>query len=221
MNDNLPQRPQRDARLTRRGILLVLSSPSGAGKTTLANMLIGGDAECFLSVSATTRPPRPGEQHGKHYFFLERAAFERSRDGGAFLEWAEVFGNLYGTPRDAVERMLSEGKDIIFDIDWQGARQLHANAPGDVVRVFILPPSRAMLAARLEGRASDTAEVVARRLAGAAEEITHWQEYDYVLVNSDLSDTLTALKAILAAERCRRERNPGIAALVEELLASQ
>jgi guanylate kinase len=203
----------------RRGILLVLSSPSGAGKTTLANMLIDTDAECFLSISATTRPPRPGEQDGKHYFFMDRGAFETSREAGAFLEWAEVFGNLYGTPRDAVESLVREGKDIVFDIDWQGARQLAANAPGDVVRVFILPPSRAVLASRLQGRASDSPEVVAHRLDGAAEEITHWQEYDYVLVNHDLGDTFAALRTILAAERRRRERNPGIAALVSELLA--
>jgi guanylate kinase len=208
-----------DARLHRRGIMLVLSSPSGAGKTTLAKMLIAAEANCTLSVSATTREPRPGEAHGQDYYFMDRPTFEGLRDRGAFLEWAEVFGNLYGTPRESVERALSEGKDILFDIDWQGARQLHAEAPGDVIRVFILPPSREILAARLEGRASDTAEVVARRMAGATEEIAHWNEYDYILVNNDLNESLAALRAILAAERCRRERNPGLQALVAELLA--
>ena len=199
--------------------MLVLSSPSGAGKTTLANMLIGAEENCYLSVSATTRAARSGEVEGRDYYFMDRPAFERLRDGGAFLEWAEVFGNLYGTPRESVERALSEGKDILFDIDWQGARQLYAEAPSDVIRVFILPPSREILASRLEGRASDSAEVVARRMAGAAEEIAHWNEYDYILVNNDLNESLTALRAILAAERCRRERNPGLAALVAELLA--
>jgi guanylate kinase len=199
--------------------MLVLSSPSGAGKTTLANMLIVVEDNLCLSVSATTRGPRPGEAQGKDYYFMDRGTFESLRDGGAFLEWAEVFGNLYGTPRENVERALSEGKDILFDIDWQGARQLYAEAPGDVIRVFILPPSREVLASRLEGRASDTPDVVAQRMAGAAEEIAHWNEYDYILVNNDLNESLAALRAILAAERCRRERNPGLQALVRDLLA--
>ncbi len=219
MNKDLPLPDMTEARPTRRGIMLVLSSPSGAGKTTLAKMLIAADHNCALSISATTREPRPGEAHGKDYFFMDRAAFEAMREGGAFLEWAEVFGNLYGTPRESVELALCGGKDIVFDLDWQGARQLHAAAPGDVVRVFILPPSREVLAARLHGRASDTAEVVAKRLAGAAEEIRHWREYDYVLVNHDLHTSLAALRAILTAERCRRERNPGLMAFVDDLLA--
>ena len=219
MNKDLPLSDMSEARLTRRGIMLVLSSPSGAGKTTLANMLIAAEANCTLSVSATTRPPRSGEAHGKDYFFMDRPAFEAMRESGAFLEWAEVFGNLYGTPRESVELALSSGKDIIFDIDWQGARQLHSEAPGDVIRVFILPPSSVTLAARLHGRASDSAEVMARRMAGAAEEMRHWNEYDYVLVNHELTASLDALRAILAAERCRRERNPGLMAFVDELLA--
>lgn len=202
----------------RRGIMLILSSPSGAGKTTLANMLLAAETNCKLSVSATTRGPRPGEEHGRHYFFMDRPAFEAMRDRGELLEWAEVFGNLYGTPRDSVEAALSEGRDIVFDIDWQGARQLHDGAPGDVVRVFILPPSRDILAARLAGRGSDSEEVVARRMAGAAREISHWSEYDYVLVNDSLDDSLAALRAILAAERCRRARNPGLHGLVNALL---
>jgi guanylate kinase len=207
-----------DARANRRGIMLVLSSPSGAGKTTLAHMLIAAEEDCTLSVSATTREPRPTEIDGKDYFFVDRPSFEAMREQGAFLEWAEVFGNLYGTPRDRVELALSSGQDVVFDIDWQGARQLHAEAPGDVIRVFILPPSREVLAARLRGRASDSAEVVARRLAGAAEEIRHWHEYDYVMVNHELTSSLAALRAILLAERCRRERNPGLMAFVGELL---
>ncbi len=220
MNSDVPSPASLgNARLHRRGIMLVLSSPSGAGKTTLANMLIGADENCYLSVSATTRAPRPGEVEGKDYFFMDRPTFERLRDEGAFIEWAEVFGNLYGTPRESVERVLSSGKDILFDIDWQGARQLYAEAPGDVIRVFILPPSRDILAARLEGRASDSSEVVARRMAGATEEISHWNEYDYILVNNDLKESLAVLRAILIAERCRRERNPGLQALVQDLLA--
>jgi guanylate kinase len=218
LNKDLPSPAFDEARPTRRGIMLVLSSPSGAGKTTLANMLIAAEDNCTLSVSATTRDPRPGEAHGKDYFFMDRPAFEALRKSGALLEWAEVFGNLYGTPRQSVELALSAGKDVIFDIDWQGARQLHAEAPGDVIRVFILPPSRDVLAARLHGRASDSAEVVAKRMAGAAEEIRHWHEYDYVLVNHDLTSSLAALRAILTAERCRRERNPGLMAFVDDLL---
>jgi guanylate kinase len=215
----MPQAGLGDALAKRRGIMLVLSSPSGAGKTTLAKMLIAAEPECRLSVSATTRPPRPGEAEGRDYFFMDRPGFEARRDTNDFLEWAEVFGHLYGTPRDSVERSLAGGHDILFDIDWQGARQLYAGAPGDVVRVFILPPSHDALASRLQGRASDAAEVVAMRMAAAASEIAHWSEYDYVLVNHDLTESLGTLRAILAAERCRRERNPGLQALVAELLA--
>ena len=218
MNSAPPSPVPPDARLKRRGIMLVLSSPSGAGKTTLANMLIAAEPNCCLSVSATTRAPRPAEQNGKDYFFIDRPAFERMRDGGAFLEWAEVFGFLYGTPRESVGKALDAGKDVVFDIDWQGARQLYAQASSDVVRVFILPPSKGTLAARLEGRASDSAEVVAKRMACATEEITHWNEYDYVLVNHDLTETLAILRAILTAERCKGERNPGLRAFVADLL---
>jgi guanylate kinase len=176
-----------------------------------------GDS-CRLSISATTRPPRPGEIDGAHYIFLDRAAFEAKREAGAFLEWAEVFGNLYGTPRREVEAALAEGRDVIFDIDWQGARQLAANARDDTVRIFILPPSRRVLEERLKTRASDPPEVVARRLAGAAAEMSHWGEYDYVIVNDDLAASLTALRTILAAERLKRSRHPGLAGFVETLL---
>ena len=215
----MPHPVSGDALIQRRGIMLVLSSPSGAGKTTLAKMLIAAEPNCRLSVSATTRAPRSGEAEGRDYFFMDRTGFEARRDAGAFLEWAEVFGHLYGTPRDSVERSLGEGHDILFDIDWQGARQLYAGAPSDVVRVFILPPSHDALAARLQGRGSDAAEVVALRMAAAASEISHWSEYDYVLVNHDLNESLGTLRAVLAAERCRRERNPALQALVAELLS--
>lgn len=205
----------------RRGLMLIVSSPSGAGKTTLTRRLLAAEApDCVLSISATTRPPRPGETEGGHYFFLSRADFEARRDAGAFLEWAEVFGNLYGTPRAAVERTLGEGVDMLFDIDWQGARQLAASSPEDVVRIFILPPSRRALEERLRTRASDTPDVVARRLAGASHEIEHWGEYDYVIVNDDLEASLAALRCILAAERLKRGRNPGLHGLVRGLLRS-
>jgi guanylate kinase len=212
----------RRQRATRRGLMLIVSSPSGAGKTTLTRRLLDAEAPgCVLSISATTRPPRPGEAEGQHYFFLGRDEFEARRKTGAYLEWAEVFGNLYGTPREAVEETLGAGVDMLFDIDWQGARQLSDSAPGDVVRVFILPPSRAVLEQRLKSRASDTEEVVARRLAGAAHEIAHWREYDYVIVNDDLEASLAALRAILAAERLKRSRNLGLTPLVDDLLAGQ
>lgn len=218
--NNHPLHSGSGAALARRGIMLVLSSPSGAGKTTLAKMLIAAEADASLSVSATTRPPRPNERDGKDYHFLDRAAFEARREAGAFLEWAEVFGHLYGTPRQEVEAAIESGRDVIFDIDWQGARQLYASAPGDVVRVFILPPSRAELEKRLKGRGSDTDDVVANRLKGAALEIAHWVEYDYVIVNAALEASLASLRAILAAERCKRERNPELPALVAALLAA-
>jgi guanylate kinase len=205
--------------LTRRGLMLILSSPSGAGKTTLAGRLLASEAEaCILSISATTRPPRPGETDGVHYHFLSRPEFEARREAGAFLEWAEVFGNLYGTPRSSVEPTLRAGRDVVFDIDWQGARQLSASAPDDVVRVFILPPSRDALSQRLSARAADPPEVVARRLAGASEEMSHWEEYDYVIVNSDLGESLAALTSILAAERLKRARRTGLAAFVAGLM---
>jgi guanylate kinase len=206
--------------LFRRGLMLILSSPSGAGKTTLAGMLLKQEGEaCLLSVSATTRPPRPGEADGEHYHFIGRPEFEARREAGEFLEWAEIFGNLYGTPRSSVETALRAGRDVVFDIDWQGARQLAASAPDDVVRVFILPPSRDALSQRLSARAADPPDVLARRLAGASEEMSHWEEYDYVIVNNDLGESLISLSSILAAERLKRPRRPGLAAFVGRLMS--
>ena len=213
---------ERQGTAGRRGLMLIVSSPSGAGKTTLTRRLLEAEASgCVLSISATTRSPRPGEIDGQHYFFLSREAFETQRAGGAFLEWAEVFGNLYGTPKATVQETLAAGIDMLFDIDWQGARQLSASVPDDVARVFILPPSRRVLEERLTRRASDTPEVVARRLSGASDEIAHWQEYDYVIVNDDLEASLAALRSILAAERLKRSRNRALNALVRDLLSSE
>jgi guanylate kinase len=202
-----------DARgFSRRGLMFVLSSPSGAGKTTLTRRLMNADPEAALSVSATTRPPRPGEIDGKDYFFVDEAGFTRMIDEDAFLEWAHVFGNRYGTPRAAVEERLSKGADVVFDVDWQGARALAAAAPDDVVRVFILPPSVEELERRLNSR-GDAPDVIARRMDRAVAEISHWPEYDYVLVNDDVERCFEALTTIFAAERLRRTRQTGIAGL--------
>ena len=202
----------------RRGVMLVLSSPSGAGKTTLSRALLQEDAQIALSVSVTTRPPRPGEIDGRDYHFRDRQGFEALRDEGALLEWAHVHGNSYGTPRADVMERLEAGGDILFDIDWQGADQLAAKAPDDVVRVFILPPSTASLEQRLRMRAQDDQAVVERRLAGAAAEIAHWRDYDYVLVNAQVDTCLAQLRAILAAERLKRARQTSLVPLVQSLL---
>jgi guanylate kinase len=195
----------------------VLSSPSGAGKTTLSRAILAADADLALSVSVTTRQPRPGEVDGRDYIFRTPAEFERMRDGGELLEWAQVHGNLYGTPKAAVMDMLANGKDVLFDIDWQGAQQLQEKAADDLVRVFILPPSAGALEERLKKRAQDGADVVARRLAAASAEISHWAEYEYVIVNADVDVSLASLKAILAAERLRRSRQQGMAEFVRTL----
>jgi guanylate kinase len=205
--------------MERRGFMLVLSAPSGAGKTTLGRLLREDDPGLRLSVSVTTRAPRPGEIDGKDYHFVDQARFEALRAAGELLEWAQVFGGSYGTPRAQTAETLGAGADILFDIDWQGARQLREKACEDVVSVFILPPSRATLEARLRGRAADSEEVVQRRLAGAANEIRQWRAYDYVIVNDDLEASLAELRAILAAERLKRARQTGLTGFVDGLLS--
>ncbi|HRE45088.1 MAG TPA: guanylate kinase [Terricaulis sp.] len=203
--------------VARRGLMFVLSSPSGAGKSTLAKKLLEADDNVSLSVSATTRAPRPSEVDGREYKFLGKQQFEEMADAGEFLEHAMVFGNHYGTPRAPVEAMLIQGKDVLFDVDWQGARALRAAEPQDVVGIFILPPSMAELERRLRARAEDSEEVIKSRMARSLNEISHWEEYDYVLVNTLLEQTLTQVKQILAAERLKRNRQLWLKLHVERL----
>ena len=204
--------------IVRRGLLLVLSSPSGAGKTTLARRLLEADRHIHMSVSVTTRAPRAGEVHGVDYAFTDNAEFERLKTSHELLEWAEVFGNFYGTPKAPVLEALQAGKDVLFDVDWQGAQQIKAQLPGDVVRVFILPPDGKTLERRLKARNQDSEAAVARRMAAAAAEITHWQEYDYVVVNADVDESFRALVCILSAERLKRERQAGLDKFVADIL---
>ncbi|GJE37504.1 guanylate kinase [Methylobacterium persicinum] len=209
-----------ETRIARRGLILILSSPSGAGKTTLTRAIAGDPSWALdLSISVTTRARRPSEIDGRHYHFIDREAFEDLRARDDLLESAEVHGNFYGTPRRPVEKVLGAGRDMIFDIDYQGTRQVRSKLAGDVVSVFILPPSMAELRHRLERRAEDSAETIERRLANSRTEIQRWSEYDYVIVNDDLQSAFTALKGILAAERLKRTRQTGLAAFVEGLLA--
>ncbi len=205
--------------IARRGLMLVLSSPSGAGKTTIASQLIKRDRSIELSVSCTTRKKRRGEKDGKHYHFVSRDRFLQMRDRGEFLEWAVVFDNLYGTPRKAIERTLARGRDVLLDVDWQGARKLRKTAKNDVVAVFILPPSAEALEERLKFRAKDPTDVVYERMRGAGNEISHWKEYDYVVINYDIEQSVTAVRSILAAERQRRSRLTGLKDFVQNLLA--
>ena len=210
--------------ITRRGIMLVVSSPSGAGKTTLSRNLLEQEniedpGRLELSVSATTRSRRPSEIDGVHYRFASKRQFEAMRDTGQLLEWAEVHGNFYGTPREPVEQALANGRDVLFDIDWQGTRQLYEKMPEDVVSVFVLPPSAADLKARLERRAEDSPAVIEQRLRNAVEEIAHWREYDYILVNRDLDKSFARLRAILTAERLKRVKMLDIETVAERLLA--
>lgn len=205
------------ATITRRGLLLVMSSPSGAGKTTLSRKLLAADPNITMSVSVTTRSPRPGETDGRDYHFISRERFAQMRDRNELIEWAEVFGNFYGTPRKPVEEGLAAGRDMIFDIDWQGTQQLAQAMEDDLVRIFILPPSADALRDRLVARAQDSATVVAKRMAEASREISHWPEYDYVVVNADLEAAHAQVMAILAAERLRRRRQTGLTEFVREL----
>ncbi|MFA5964053.1 MAG: guanylate kinase [Sphingomonas sp.] len=202
----------------RRGVLFVLSSPSGAGKSTIARKLLADEAELGMSVSYTTRPIRPGETDGVDYHFVDIETFRTMVANHEFLEWAHVFGHRYGTPKADVFHTLGEGHDILFDIDWQGAQQLHQLAGGDVVRVFILPPSMAELRLRLERRATDSMEVIDARMSRAANEVSHWDGYDYVLVNDDVEQCFQHVKTILAAERLKRSRQTGIIGFIRKLL---
>ncbi|CBS86391.1 guanylate kinase [Azospirillum lipoferum] len=201
----------------RRGLMLVLSSPSGAGKTTIARGLLDRDSGITMSVSVTTRAMRPGEVEGLDYYFIDQQRFDRMAETGDLLEHARVFGNCYGTPRVAVEDALGAGRDVLFAIDWQGAQQLAQNARDDLVSVFVLPPSVSELERRLRGRGQDSEEVIANRMAKASNEISHWPEYDYVIVNHDVEESITAVESILRAERLRRRRQVGLPEFVRSI----
>jgi guanylate kinase len=201
----------------RRGLMFVLSSPSGAGKTTLSRMLIDRTPGLKMSVSATTRPMRPGEVDGRDYFFVDKAKFAAMVQQGELLEWATVFDNRYGTPRAPVEAALSAGRDVLFDIDWQGTQQLREKARADVVSVFILPPSAADLEKRLHTRAQDSDEVIRGRMSRATHELSHWAEYDYIVVNQNVDDAFAEVQSILNAERLKRERRIGLTEFVRTL----
>jgi guanylate kinase len=205
--------------VARRGLMLVLSSPSGAGKTTLSRLLLKADRHVELSISVTTRPKRRGEVDGRDYHFIDLARFQAMVKSGRLLEWAEVFGHRYGTPRAPVEKALRAGRDVLFDIDWQGTQQLRERARDDLVSVFILPPTAKELERRLERRAQDSRAIIGARMAKAAGEMSHWPEYDYVIVNRDKNDAFAEVRAILAAERLKRERQIGLSAFVRDLQA--
>jgi guanylate kinase len=202
----------------RRGLLIVLSSPSGAGKSTIARMLLESDKDVTMSVSATTRPKRPGEADDLDYHFVDDAGFDGLIAAGEFVEWAPVFGFRYGTPKAPVKAALRQGRDILFDIDWQGTQQLHSAMGEDLVRIFILPPSMAELERRLRERGTDSEQVIADRMQRAASEISHWAEYDYVLVNADMEKCLAQVQRIVAAERLKRARQVGLVSFVRELV---
>ena len=205
--------------IARRGLMFVLSSPSGAGKTTLARMLLKADRNVELSVSVTTRPKRRGEIDGRDYHFIDIARFRTMVKTGKLLEWAEVFNHRYGTPRRPVEKALRAGRDVLFDIDWQGTQQLREKARDDLVSVFILPPTAKELERRLQRRAQDSHDIIGARMAKAAGEMSHWPEYDYVIVNRDIDKAFAEVRAILAAERLKRERQIGLSSFVRELQA--
>ncbi|MCU0728718.1 MAG: guanylate kinase [Sphingopyxis sp.] len=205
-------------RFHRRGILFIVSSPSGAGKSTISRMLLEQEPGLEMSVSATTRPPRPGEVDGRDYHFVDLAKFKDMVGDNQFLEWAHVFDHRYGTPREPVERALADGRDVLFDVDWQGAQQLYQQVGGDVVRVFIFPPSMPELERRLTARGTDSAEVIAGRMARAAAEISHWDGYDYVLVNDDVQRCFEDVRTILRAERLKRSRQQSLIGFVRRLI---
>jgi guanylate kinase len=207
--------------IERRGLMLVLSSPSGAGKSTIARNLLETDPTLGISVSVTTRQRRPSEIAGKHYHFISVREFERMRDSDALLEWAEVHGNFYGTPREPVEQAMSEGRDMLFDIDWQGARQLQEKMAADVVSIFVLPPTMTELQSRLHRRAEDSEDVIRTRLLNSRSEIEHWREYDYVIVNDDLDEAFRNVNCIVNAERVRRDRRHGLFQFVSDLLTEE
>jgi len=197
--------------------MYVLSSPSGAGKTSIANKLITQDEQISMSISMTTRKPRPGEVDGKDYIFVSKEEFNQAIEHNQLLEWAEVFGNYYGTPREAVENQLKEGRDVLFDIDWQGTQQLHEKVGNDLVRLFILPPSVNVLEERLKRRGQDEEHIVQARMKEAANQISHWAEYDYVIINENLDESLSEVQNILNAERLKRERRVGLSAFVRNM----
>jgi guanylate kinase len=207
------------AAVARRGVMLVLSSPSGAGKTTLSRKLLEDDADISLSVSVTTRPPRRGEIDGRDYHFINEARFQEMVRRSELLEWAKVFDYYYGTPKQPVDNVLTQGRDVLFDIDWQGTQQLREKAANDLVSIFVLPPSIPDLERRLQTRAQDSADVIHARMAKAADEMSHWAEYDYVVINNDIEIAFAELRAILAAERLKRERQSGLSAFVRDLQA--
>ncbi|MFL6797873.1 MAG: guanylate kinase [Xanthobacteraceae bacterium] len=212
-------RERTNTAIARRGLMLVLSSPSGAGKTTLSRLLLSADSDLELSISVTTRRQRPGEVDGRDYHFIDPRRFEQMVEKGELLEWAQVFGHRYGTPRLPVGAALEHGRDVLFDIDWQGTKQLREQAHGDLVSIFVLPPSVQDLERRLRSRAQDSAAVIGARMAKAADEMSHWAEYDYVVINRDLDQALAAVRSILAAERLKRERQGGLASFVRALQA--
>jgi guanylate kinase len=210
---------QNRKRIARRGLMLVLSSPSGAGKTTLSRMLLKADRGVELSVSVTTRPKRRGEVDGRDYHFIDRGRFQAMVKRGELLEWAEVFNHWYGTPRRPVTKALQTGRDVLFDIDWQGTQQLSEKARSDLVSVFILPPTAKELERRLKRRAQDSNDIIGSRMAKAAGEMSHWPEYDYVIVNSDIEEAFAEVRAVLAAERRKRDRQIGLSGFVRGLQA--
>ena len=210
---------QNRKQIARRGLMLVLSSPSGAGKTTLSRMLLKADRGVELSISVTTRPRRRGEVEGRDYYFIDLPRFRKMVKAGQLLEWAEVFAHCYGTPSRPVEKALQAGRDVLFDIDWQGTQQLREKARDDLVSVFILPPTTEELERRLQSRAQDSHDIIGSRMAKAAGEMSHWPEYDYVIVNHEIDEAFVELRAILAAERLKRERQIGLSAFVRSLQA--